>query len=234
MNSNSVSTKLDVIGLAKLAWSNVSGVKTPIMLAVLFCVVLQAILQGVVGGISIAIFGELLGKLLLGVVVILVLSPAYAGLLYMGLQRVRGLPVMFNQVWYGYQKDFLVNIWVFNVILNLAIYVIGFIVYALSLVPVIGGLVAFAGLLGVCYLLIRLSFGLYFIFDKNMTAVDALKHSYRVTGSYIWSLVLAFILAMIAGMVGFFALLIGLIWAIPFMYIYFGSLYQAVSQERIA
>lgn len=221
MNGNRVA-QFEVIPTAKEAWAKVSGCKMPILLAAIACAVVQMIIQTLCGK-------EVVGQIVSGILSLLVVMPAYAGLMYMGLQRVRGLPVTFNQVIYAYRQNLLTNVWLYYLCVYVVFIIGAMICGVVSIIPVIGLILMVAAMVGILYVLARFSLGIYFILDRNEKAIDALKHSYVITRAYVWKLMLAYLLIFAASILGFVTLLIGLIWVIPFGYIYMGSIYQAIS-----
>jgi uncharacterized membrane protein len=71
----------------------------------------------------------------------------------------------------------------------------------------------------------------YFLIDKNMTAIDSLKESYRITKGYKGHIFcLLFILGFI-NMLGAMALFIGLLITIPITWCAFASLYRFLEDE---
>ena len=79
---------------------------------------------------------------------------------------------------------------------------------------------------------IRFSFYPYFIIDKKMKAIDALKESSKVTNGIKWDLFAIDIILNIIGLLGIFALGIGLFWAFPVICIASALLYYKI-RDRI-
>lgn len=220
--------QFDVMSIARYAWSKVSGSKTPILLAALFCAFIQMMLS-LIGGLLATVMSEAVANLLVNIIALFVLMPAYVGLMYMGLQRVRGLPLTFNQVFYAYRKDLLIQIWIFYLCFYGLFFVGALIGGILSVIPAIGMILVIVLGLGILYLLVRCALGVYLIFDQNEKAIDALKHSFSMTKPFVWQLILSYILLFVVMFVGALTLMIGLIWAIPFAYIFYAAIYQTIN-----
>jgi len=84
---------------------------------------------------------------------------------------------------------------------------------ALSGLIVLGGLILLI-IPGIIFAM-KLMFVPYFIIDKNLGAVDAIKASWKATKGNLMELFLLGALCMLVVIVGALALLIGLVWAIP-------------------
>lgn len=226
--NNGITTQFEVMPTAKEAWAKLEGSKLPILLAALIFAVAQMVIQ-VIEGLFADAMGPMGAAIVASILSLTVLMPMHAGFMYMGLQRVRGVPLAVNQVFYLFKKDLLVQTWLYYIAIY-AIVFVGMLITAILLyIPVVN---TFAGLLAglvAAYFFIRISFGIFFIFDKNEKALDALKRSYALTGAYVWKLFLAYLLVIVATILGALPLLIGLIWVIPFTYIYIGLIYQKIA-----
>ena len=84
---------------------------------------------------------------------------------------------------------------------------------------ILGGVIIVVGLIlliipGII-LSIRLQFMPYLIVEKNMNPFDAMKRSWAISRNQTWNLFVFSIVCGLVALLGFIALFIGLIWAIP-------------------
>lgn len=225
--TNGITPQFDVLPAAKEAWSKVAGCKMPFFLALVIYVILQIVNQ-LIGVFAIDIAGETIAALFNIIIVLLVLIPFSVGMQYMGLQRVRGLTPIVQNVFYIFKKDLFLQVVSFFLIVTALFIVAGIVIGLLSFIPIINALgVIVVSLVGF-YILTRMSLGVYYIFDKNEKVIAAIKRSIAVTNEHVWKMMLAYILVSIVMFLGVITLFVGLIWAVPFSYIYLGTIYQKI------
>jgi len=226
--SNGMVTQFEVIPTAKEAWAKVSGSKMPMVLAALVCIAIQIVIQ-IITGMFTNVIGPVAVAFVSNIIAILVLLPAIAGVMYMGLQRVRNLPLTVSQVFYLYKKDLLIQTWIFYIAYFAIFLAAGILIAIFSNIPALYLIASIVIVLALIYICARISLGIYFIFDNNEKGIDAIKHSYNITKPYIWKLIFSFILIGVAMFVGALLLMVGLIWTIPFSYIFMGLIYQKIA-----
>jgi len=146
---------------------------------------------------------------LLSFLISAIISP---GIVTISLKASRGESVSFND-FLGKTK-YVVRIMVANVIYFILI-TIGFL---LLIVP---------GL----FVLIRLQFIPYLIVDKNMGAIEAIKESYQITkGNTLKLFVLNLIVVPALVILGFLLLVVGVLFAIPMVYLMYAMVYDKLQQ----
>ena len=84
---------------------------------------------------------------------------------------------------------------------------------------ILSGLIMFVGLIlhivpGI-YFAVRLQFVTYLIIDQGLGPIDAIKKSWEITGGNFWNLFLFGLVIVLINVLGFLALVVGLLWAIP-------------------
>lgn len=81
---------------------------------------------------------------------------------------------------------------------------------------------------------IRMGYYGYLIVDKEMGPVDALKESFKMTKGNCWNLFLFGLLMFCVGLLGVLALLVGLVVAIPVIWIAYVFVYRYLEEKQLA
>lgn len=226
-------SKFEVSNTASRAWALVSGVKTPFVLAALVIAVLEIVVK-VLQDLFVSMAGEGVAVIIGVILTFVLIFPAYVGTMFMGLQRVRGLPVLVSQVFTFYRSERLMQIFLLYFIFYVVTFLTSIIVALFSMVPIVNLIVIVADIALLLFLAARVSLSIYLVFDKNKSAIEAIKLSYKMTAGYTVSMLLAILLCIVATFLGVITLFIGLIWAIPFVHIFFAMIYQSIAEEKIA
>src|SRR3989344_6490826 len=84
---------------------------------------------------------------------------------------------------------------------------------------ILSGLIIMGGLIllivpGI-YFAVKLQFVTYLIIDQGLGPIDAIKKSWEITGGNFWNLFLFGLVIVLINVLGFLALVVGLLWAIP-------------------
>lgn len=119
-------------------------------------------------------------------------------------------------VFIGFKKNYL------NIVLaNLLVFAICGIGFALFVVP---------GIIFAC----RLSFVTYLVMDRGLDPVSAIEKSWFMTRGHGWRIFGMYLLSILSFIVGFFALFVGMLFALMWSAAAFASLYHAVDLEEQA
>jgi membrane protein CcdC involved in cytochrome C biogenesis len=143
----------------------------------------------------------------------LVVAPVRYGAAYAYMKAARGdrlqVSDMFD-VFNNYLNSVLANLFVFTVVgIGVVLFIVPGIVFA-------------------C----RLAFVPYLIVDRKMEVVEAVKLSWHMTRGHAWTVFLMALLAIPIVMVGFACLGVGILGAMIWIGLAFGSLYHAVSSQE--
>lgn len=76
----------------------------------------------------------------------------------------------------------------------------------------------------------RLSFTQYFVLDKNLGAIDAVKESWKVTKGSVLNLIALSLLSLLILIAGVLALVVGLLWAFPTVMVAQAYVYRKLSK----
>jgi uncharacterized membrane protein len=206
----------DTIEIIKAGFAWIAGVKLQFVIALLIYVVIAVALQE---GLSMLLFssqGEsinLINSQIIGVLSYPVLMPLIVGIMMMGLKHTRGEDISFKLMFeYYYLTGQLA-------LAGLLIYVMTVIGFVLFIVPGI-------------YLSVAYIYAPMLIVDKNMEVWEAMEHSRKLV-TQKWFKIAG--LMSILGLMVFFGTLafgIGLIWAVPLMFItLYGLLYAVIFES---
>lgn len=162
-----------------------------------------------------------------------------AGLINLGIQRAFDLPMSYDQVFKPFQFNTFIRIIGLMILEMVIIFIPIFllIIFTLMMSTMFATLESsiakfFVALpyvvitLIVIYLTFRMILGLAFVLQKNVGPWQAIKMSFQATRENVWRIFLLFILQQIIVIISAVPFGVGLIWAIPFMYILFGTIYK--------
>lgn len=203
--------KLDYAAILKNSWEILlKNVQVNALLVVIFTLVsfVYLFISGMVGA---NLIGFIVFLVLIGVEIFL-----HGGFLKILLKMVDGGKPVINELWSNgrYFKELLV-VW-------LAILGIRLIFSFISMLGIslpFGNIISLVVALVTIYIALRLWFANYYVVDKNMKGVDAIKASWDKTRGSVLVLFVAFLLLIVLNFVGFLALLVGLFVTIPLSYI---------------
>lgn len=222
--------KLPVWDTLSTAWKNISGAKRSFWasLGLLFVISFGiGILKGLTEDITalstlFAITGNVVAYLL------------QLGIIYMGITRAIDQPINYKMVFYTFNLQLMlmiIGLYILMIVLFTIPVIIagaGVILIGMNnMVTMIPGiiLVAAASIGGIA-LMVRISLSAAFVLDTGASPLTAIKHSIKVTGGNFWRLVGVFLMQSLIVAICALPLFIGLIWAIPFSFICYGTVYQ--------
>ncbi len=82
------------------------------------------------------------------------------------------------------------------------------------------------------FISVRLSLSKYFALDTGSGVIDSIKMSYKATKGYFWTIFIFGLLSGLIVFIGFIALVIGLLWAIPTVTIAQVALYRVFNPKK--
>ena len=192
-----------VIEIIKAGWERIDGVKLHFILGFLVYVAASIVVQLILGSIFPQGTTEnpnIPNQLILGVLSIPVLVPLLVGLMMMGIHLSRGEEISYKSVFNYYHMTGILSLGA------ILVYIMTFIGLLLLILPGI-------------YLSIAYMFALPLIADKQMGVWEAMEYS-RKTVTKHWFKVfgLMFLLSLLV-LVAIIPVGLGLIWAIPLMFV---------------
>lgn len=200
---NSEEYDFDIIEMIKVGVTRIEGVKTHFVAAFAIYIIIAIVVQMILGlvfpqGTSEA--PHFLNQQIVGILSYPVLMPLMAGIIMMAIDHSRGEEIDFKSMFNYYH-------------LTGKLALAGILIYIMTIV----GLLLF--ILPGIYLTIAYVFTLPLIVDKNMGVWEAMEHSRKtVTKRWFKFFGLMFLLTL-ALVIGAIPLGIGLIWAIPLMFV---------------
>lgn len=231
-----MSNKLPVGDTIKTAWKNIYGVKSTIWAAVLVSIVISIVL-----GFVTTFFGKVIP--FIGFLCSIASSIIYLlitlGIYYIGIQRAKGAPCFYKQMFTSLQTNIglsLVGVIILQFIILLIPAIIsligGFIHAAIAgsgIGPLISAIVFAIAIFTGIYLFLSMHLAAAYVLDKNDGPINAIKHSFNATRSYLLELFAIYFLFAIIYFLLSLPLLIGLIWGIPFGYVLYGEVYKRLA-----
>lgn len=203
--------KLDYLAIIKQAWDLLlkNVVVIALMLVVFFVLaLLRGIGIGLVGG---GIIGYVLGLVFLGVQIFLAV-----GAIRIMLDIVDGKSPKIDQLWSNgkYFKDGVIVVLAISGAMLLVdlLMVIGILLPLVGLVSLIVAIVTI-------YVALRLWFAMYYVVDKGMDGVSAIKASWEKTKGSVLVLFVLMLLLILLNFVGVLALIVGLLITIPLSFL---------------
>lgn len=164
-----------------------------------------------------------------------------AGLIHMGIARAKGENVDWHDLFYAFNLNVLLHL-IGLIILQTIIVLIPsvLIFFSFQLITMHNVYLSYLGfatvILGTLFyfiVIVRMFFSVAFILDRCEQPFKAIKHSIQASYGNFWRLIgfvyMSFVL-LIAGIIGCF---IPLIWILPFLYIWYGSVYLELSRKNL-
>lgn len=221
----------------RAAWAKTSGSKTTVWKGILVSALISMLLALTLSATkSIPAL-----NVPINLIAVVIQNLLQAGLLYMGLRWVYGLPIALQHLFKGFEKQtalHLIGLYLLQILVMLPFIlclIVGGGLAALSdkapyqhinSLPVLAITLNVFAIIGIIWLTLRLFLAVGFILDQQSSPWLAIKQSFWATEGNTLRLA-AIILAMIAIiLVSAIPLGIGLIWTLPFSIVLFGILYQ--------
>lgn len=231
--------QLPVEDTLRSAWAKVYGAKQTIwmafiiLLAIVFCL---GIIQGLTEVASTTLSGFI--KLITNVVSYFL----QIGVLYIGICRAKDLPIHYQQMFRAFSLQRALNIvglYIAEIVLLIVPALIagagGFITAAsFPAAGLIGILVLCLGVIAGIYLVTRLLPSLALVLDQDLGPIQAIKLSFKLTEGNVLRLLLLSLIQILILIISAIPLGIGLIWALPFTFITYGTIYQNLLKGQTA
>lgn len=194
----------NIDAVLKEAWARTDGFKMTYFIAMVIYIVISVAINGVIAFVSSeSAFIDFLGQIL----IMLVTYPLAAGLMMMGIKRVRGLDIQPTMIFDYYPK-------------TIPIFLLNLLMFALLAVGLI--LLVLPGI----YLMIAYMLAVPLLLDKNLGVWQALETSRKtITPCWFRFFGLTFVMGLIL-LVSALPLLIGLIWTLPMFSLVIGIVYR--------
>jgi len=205
-----------IIDIIKAGWERIDGVKLQFVVGFLIYMLISILVQVVLG----LVFPQgttedpkVLNQLILGVLSIPILVPLLVGLMMMGIHLSRGEEISFKSVFDYYHMTGILSLGA------ILVYIMTFIGLILLILPGI-------------YLSIAYMFTLPLIADKGMGVWEAMEYSRKTVTKHWFKVFGLMILLTIIAVVGTIPLGIGLVWAIPLMFVTIYALLYPLMFDR--
>lgn len=213
------------------AWDKVKGAKATLWGAFLLVLVIMFCF-GLVEGLFKAMLPG--SEKIINIVAQIINFLLQMGVLYIGIQRARDLPIDYSMVFYAFKGEVALNVILLYLLQTLIFFlpallcIIGFVFYDSSntLFMILSGLSFLIGAIAIIYLAVRLTLSMAFVLDHKNSAWQAVQSSFSVSRHNFWRIVAVFIIETLIVLLSIIPLGIGLIWTLPFMFIVYGMIYR--------
>jgi hypothetical protein len=217
---------LSITDVMKTTWDKSNGAKGTIwacMGIILLVQVLTQILVGLVDATGIrflalvvAVIGMIIAFLLMG------------GLIYVAIRRVKGEAIDYGMMKHVFTWRFFINLVLFHLIVNV---ILGSVFFGIMMIFGPSNFVVFILFVLFLFVLVRVSFGIALIVDKNMDVLTALKHSISITSGNTFRLVGLWLLMMVVVSISVIPLGLGLIWTLPWAQLCYAEAYKRLGLD---
>ena len=201
------------VAVVSESWELIKGAKLPILLGFIAIYVVSFLVQ-IVGALIWTpepsnFGGALFGSLVLGVLQMMVTTPLWGGMLYMGIRRAAGNPASVNDIGSQFSRA---GALIVTGVLSMALIYVGFL---LLIVPGI-------------YLSVAYLQAIPLVIDKGLSPWQALEASRKAITRCWFRMFGLMLLVGVIFVIAALPLLIGLIWAIPLSVVVFGVAYRSI------
>ncbi len=206
----------DIIEITKAGWQWIDGVKAQFVIGIFIYIAIALITQSILGFIVSIITTEssnVLNQQIIAILSYPVLMPLIAGLMMMALQHTRGESINFKSMFNYYH-------------LTTKLALAGILIYIMTIFGFL--LLILPGI----YLSVAYVFAVILIVDKDMEVWEAMEHSRKAVGKRWFKVGGLMSLLGLIMFLGVLALGIGIIWAVPLMFVtLYGLLYPLMFDE---
>jgi uncharacterized membrane protein len=206
----------DIIEITKAGWQWIDGVKAQFVIGIFIYIAVAIVTQSILGFIIATITTDSANELNQQIIAILsypVLMPLIAGMMMMALQHTRGESITFKSMFNYYH-------------LTAKLALAGILIYIMTII----GLLLF--ILPGIYLSVAYVFTVILIVDKDMDVWEAMEYSRKAVGQRWFKVGGVMSLLGLIMFFGILALGIGMIWAVPLMFVtLYGLLYPLIFDE---
>ncbi len=233
--------KLPVFETIRNAWHKVKGTKATFFLVVVVLILLSLASQGIEiylkkNGITFAAIT------IVALIVFVFFKILYAilswGLIYFGSERASGANIQFNMIRYVFDiKLFIkmIGLYILQLLIILPTFFLlfsGIILYSFKGAPpiqtYISILLGIIAIILMIYLTLRMYLSRIIVVTTKINPWQAIKSSFKATKNNVWRLLGLSLLNTIILFLSILPLCIGLIWAMPYLFINYGVVYKTL------
>ncbi len=229
-------TPFSICNTISTAWHNVRGSKGSLWAAI-FIIALITVAIYLVGFVF-GLFSHRLAHAV-GFIDAIIKNILTFGILYMGIQHVKGLPISFRMLGRVLNSSRLINIVCLLILLFLIGTIPSLILGGLAhYVHIHGGMIAhvFISLPLYCiaailliYLSLRMTLAPGYLMDQQLEPWAAVKASFASTKGHVWSLFWINVVNVLILIIAAIPIFIGWIWAIPYLFVCYGTIYNKLA-----
>ncbi len=164
-----------------------------------------------------------------------------AGLIHMGILRAKGEKLDWLALFYAFNLNVLLHL-IGLIILQTIIVLMPSLLIFFSLqlmtmnspyLNLLGGATTVLATLFYCIVIVRMLFSVAFVLDRGEQPFKAIKHSIQASYGNFWRLIGFVYMCVVLLVSGVVSCMIGFIWILPFLYIWYGSVYLELSRKNL-
>ena len=219
-------SQLSLSDALTIAWRKVKGTKATFLAALMVVGVINftaGLVKGFVGFFS----GEL--GFILQYVASLVAYIANVGLLYIGIQHARNLPINYRLLFKSFRWPTAARLAAIYIIGTLVLFIAATLTAKTHSIAYIG--MAIISTLFCLWFNFRMFLAPAFIIDANLPVIPAIKASFQATDYHVIKLAVLILIQMGIIIISALPLAIGLIWTLPMMFILYGVVYVTLAPQ---
>ncbi len=175
--------------------------------------------------------------LIVSFIYIVVFFILYLGIMYLGIKRAANMPVTYTDMFYAFKWPVFLRLIGVSICFTIIFGILTFLYTASpqlfgeqSLLKALFNLII---LILIIFLSARLFFAYAFVLDQGVHSLEAIKLSWKVTQGNVFRIIGIIIIFSASYLLGLLALIIGLIWTIPFIWVYYGEIYKKFSDALL-
>lgn len=164
-----------------------------------------------------------------------------AGLIHMGIMRAKGEKLDWHALFYAFNLNVLLHL-IGLIILQSMIILLPSVLIFFSFqlmtmkntyLNVLGGSTVVLATLFYFIIIVRMLFSVAFILDKGEQPFAAIKHSIQASYGNFWRIIGYGYMCLVLLAAGVVSCFIGFIWILPFLYIWYGTVYLELSRKNM-
>lgn len=164
-----------------------------------------------------------------------------AGLIHMGIVRAKGEKLDWHALFYAFNLNVLLHLIGLIILQSIIVLLPSLLIFfsfqlmtmKASYLNIIGIATIVLATLFYCIIIVRMLFSVAFVLDRSEQPFKAIKHSIQASYGNFWRIIGFVYMATVLLVAGVASCFIGFIWILPFLYIWYGSVYLELSRKNM-
>lgn len=164
-----------------------------------------------------------------------------AGLIHMGILRAKGETLQWHSLFYAFNLNVILHLIGLIIVQGLLVMLPSVMIFfSMELMTkhnfylsLLGGGAIVIATLFYFIIIVRTLFSVAFVLDKSENPFKAIMHSIQCSYGNFWRVIGFVYMSIVFIAAGVLTCLIGFVWILPFLYIWYGSVYLELSRKNI-